>query len=239
MPHIVDSAKVGLSLYVLGMVITAIYYARYSILSVDLVQPQAVVIGVVFAAMFVAYPVAAIFVASFVGGRIRGITTFVSLILLKDLALWLSYVPQSWALALCSALIQTLAFLTLDPIMTQRRRLVFTAAPPAIQALAALLLVLVLFASTLFGYLPAYLGGGRPVLVDVFTDKPDLLSNRFWQRHAGANKHIESYRVNLLYEANGYVYFVAESSHTMRGYAVMRVKRDQILRMDYVAPVEF
>ena len=52
------------------------------------------------------------------------------------------------------------------------------------------------------------------------------------------NSAMDSYSLRLLYETDRDVYFVSDlkSEDNLIGYSVMRLKRDEILRMDYATP---
>jgi hypothetical protein len=101
--------------------------------------------------------------------------------------------------------------------------------------------LLLSFAAFLYGSIPAYCGGGAPMLVQVFTKEPELPANRFMatRNSPQINPTIPSFRLRLLYESPEYFYFVAESRGRMRGHSVMRLSREQVLRLDYVTPFHF
>jgi hypothetical protein len=88
--------------------------------------------------------------------------------------------------------------------------------------------------------IPAFLSGGKPLPVQVFTKTADLPASRFVisKNQPKINSAIDSFSLRLLYETDRDVYFVndLESEGNLIGYSVMRLKRDEILRMDYVTP---
>src|ERR1700679_4357919 len=55
-----DAAKAGLALYIVGMVTSGIYYARFHILALDFTRIQSIVVGVYLIALYLAAPAGAV-----------------------------------------------------------------------------------------------------------------------------------------------------------------------------------
>src|SRR5580658_3759401 len=62
-----DAAKAGLGLYIVGMLTSGIYYARFHILALDFTRIQSVVVGVYLIVLYLAAPAGAVWCA----GRFR------------------------------------------------------------------------------------------------------------------------------------------------------------------------
>jgi len=79
-----------------------------------------------------------------------------------------------------------------------------------------------------------------PLRVQVFTKTAELPANRFVdsKNHPQINKSLDSYALQLLYETDKDVYFLydLQTGDTLIGYSVMRLKKDEILRIDYMTP---
>jgi hypothetical protein len=84
------------------------------------------------------------------------------------------------------------------------------------------------------------LGGAKPLAVQVITKTPDLPANRFVssKNEPKINNAIDSFSLRMLYETDKDVYFVSDlqSEGSLIGSSVMRLKKDEILRMDYTTP---
>ena len=57
-----DEAKLGLLLYVLGMVTSSLYYSRFSIATLDLAKTQSILLGIYVVALYAVLPAAALFI---------------------------------------------------------------------------------------------------------------------------------------------------------------------------------
>ena len=236
-----ELAKVGAVLYAIGLTITALHNIKFSILAIDPVRPQAIVAGLLFVAWYFAVPILILFILQRTRPPMLAVYVFVVIMVAKEVALWWALNANAKHVALATAALQVIMFAT-RPVREWRfNRITLSPVPSRSRLAVCAVTLLVLFALFLYGAIPGYVGGGGPLLVNVITDKAELPSNRFMQtRNAPAvNKSMPSFKLNLLYESDSYLYFIAESHGKMKGYSVMRLSRDQVLRMDYVTPFHF
>jgi hypothetical protein len=242
-----DAAKLGLLLYVLGMVTSSLYYSRFSIATLDLAKTQSILLGVYVVALYAVLPAGALFILR----RIPwvGVIAAVFVAGLCGLNTILAYALSYRSRTLLSVVALTLAlqfFFFADfpslvrSLLTARVRIDFVLPPPRVKALLFALLFCAHFSQFWFPQIPAFLGGGKPLPVQVFTKTADLPANRFVmsKNQPKVNSAMDSYSLRLLYEADRDVYFVSDlkSDDNLIGYSVMRIKRDEILRMDYATP---
>lgn len=235
-----DWAKVGALLYGLGILITSIYFLRFSVLSLDLLRPHSVLVGSYFVALYLLLPAAFLVVLKPLKRNSAVLVAFSMLLMAKEVVLgWLIGGPPATAVVLL--VMAQLALFVRFSVEGKAAFLRFEVVPKDVLAGLAFAVLLFLFASTSYGCIPGYLGGGKPILVHVFTETADLPDSRFMQTKnmPQINMALTSFRLRLLYESEDYFYFVAESQGIMKGYSVMRLKRDQVLRMDYITPVWF
>jgi hypothetical protein len=238
-----DWAKAGAALYALGLLITSIYFLRFSILSIDLLRPQSIIVGLYFVLLYLLLPAVFLLLLTPLKWNTGVLVGFILLLVAKELALRLLVGTPPAAAVILILVLQLVAFvrLNLDRPKASEPLLRFEVVPKDVFAATAFVLLLVTFAATIYGSIPGYLGGGRPILVQVFTDTADLPSNRFMRTKniPQINMAIPSFRLNLLYESEDYLYFVAEARGRMKGYSIMKLRRDEVLRMDYITPVWF
>lgn len=235
-----DATKIALALYITGLFISSVYYLTFSILSLDLLRAQSILIGAYFVAAFAAVPALTLLALESLKRPWTITIIFVLVLAGKDLAI--AYVLElGGATTILLVVLQMAMFASFTggwrerPLVIEYRPLTFGG--PQVAALVALMLV---FATRVYGQIPGYLGGGRPIPVTVLTDPQDLPANRFIQTPGTAvNTKLLSHRLSLLYEGGDQMYFVAKSSRSMEGYSIMRLRRDKVLRMDYVTPVRF
>lgn len=237
-----DFAKAAVALYIIGLVITATYYVRFSILSVDLLQPHSILVGLSFVVLYIVVPAITLLLLRSSKSILAITLIFCSVVVMKELAFSAVCGDLHWISAFVLAILQVLTFMRLSRNISQRQSsLRFNVVPSDPIGIAAVLLTALVFASTTYGRIPSYLGGGKPTLVHVFTKEQELPGNRFIRNRnlPQINKKLISYRLQLLYESANYLYFVTETRGKLTGYSIMRLKRDEVLRMDYVTPVWF
>lgn len=242
-----DAAKLGLLLYVLGLVASSLYYSRFSIATLDLAKTQSILLGVYVVGLYVGLPAAALY------GLRRipwvGVIAAVFVTLLCGLDSVLAYTVNYRSLSLLSVVALTLAlqffffvdFLSLvRSLLAARLGMDLALPPPRGKALLFALLFCVHFSRFWFPQIPAFLGGGKPLPVQVYTKTADLPANRFVmsKNQPKINNAMDSFSLRLLYETDQNVYFLSDlkSDGNLVGYSVMRLKRDEILRMDYSTP---
>lgn len=242
-----DAAKLGLFLYVLGLLASSLYYSRFSIATLDLAKTQSILLGIYVVVLYAGLPAAALFSLR----RIRRVgviaAVFVAFLCLLDSILGFAVSYRSLTLLSVVALTLALQFFFFADLLNLVRSLVaarlridFALPPPRVKALLFALLFCIHFSQFWFPRIPAFLGGGKPLPVQVFTKTPDLAANRFVmsKNQPKINSAMDSFSLRLLYETDRDAYFVSDlkSEGNLIGYSVMRLKRDEILRMDYVTP---
>lgn len=234
----IDTAKLGLLLYVCGLFSFSCYYSQFRILSIDLAKPEAILIGFDIVCLFAVLPQLLDGSGEKLKLRERPRLLAVSLFLLViDFACaWFLDHRQLAAIAVAAltVVIQIVAVKSIAVIhggksLTGRAGLV-----------GVLILSCIQFSFCWLPKIPAYYGGGRPYEVQIFTKTADLPANRFfnYKNQPKINNSIDSFKLRLLYETDKDLYFVddlREGSNTI-GYSVMRIKRDEISRVDYETP---
>jgi len=242
-----DAAKVGLLLYVLGLVVSSLYYSRFSIATLDLAKTQSILLGVYVAGLYAGLPAAALFSLRRIpwAGVIAAVFVAVLCGLDGILAYAVSYRSRSLFSVVASTLVLQFFFFAdflslVRSLLAARLRIDFALPPPRGKALLFSLLFCAHFSQLWFPQIPAFLGGGKPLPVQVFTKTADLPANRFVmsKNQPKINNAMDSFSLRLLYETDRDVYFVSDlkSDGNLIGYSVTRLKRDEILRMDYATP---
>jgi hypothetical protein len=242
-----DAAKLGLLLYVLGLLASSFYYSRFSILSLDLAKPQCILLGIYVVGLYVGLPAATLFSLRRTC-RVGVISAvLVTVLCASDAGLALAAHYRPLTLILLVLLTVTLQFFFFADFVSLwrsanngRLQITFVLPPPRVKALLFALLFCVHFSQFAFPQIPAFLGGAKPLSVQVFTKTANLPANRFFmsKNQPQINNSIDSFSLRLLYETDKDVYFVndLQSGDNLIGYSIMRLKKDEILRMDYVTP---
>jgi hypothetical protein len=213
----------------------------------DLAKTQSILLGVYVVALYIGLPAATLFSlreASRIGVILA---VFVSVLCLSDatLALALDYhALMVFPVALLMLVLQVLFFADFTSLWLSIRNLQlqirFALPPPRVKSFVFAVLFCTHFSQFWFPRIPAFLGGAKPLAVQVFTKTQDLPLNRFFisKNQPKINTAMDSFSLKLLYETDKDVYFVndLQSGGNLIGYSVMRLSRDEILRVDYVTP---
>jgi hypothetical protein len=242
-----DTAKLALFLYLLGLITSSLYYSRFSILTLDLAKTQCILVGVYVVLLYAGIPAITLFLAKSIpnGGVVAVILGGVLGLFDLYFAWLVGYRNTSlMRVALLTTVLQFLLFSDFSTLRqflpAPRKQIAFLLPPPRAKALLFALLVCLHFSLSWFPQIPAYLGGGKPLTVQVFPKTSELPANRFVdsKNHPRINKSLDSFSLHLLYETDKDVYFVddLQSEDNLVGYYVMRLKRDEILRIDYNTP---
>jgi len=242
-----DAAKLGLLLYVLGLLASSLYYSRFSIATLDLAKMQSILLGIYVVLFYMGLPAAALFCLRKVNSVVVVTIVFIVVLCLADAALAFALAYRARMMTAVAGLMLLLQFfLFVDftslwrSILTHRLLIPFVLPPSRLKSFIFAVLFCFHFSQFCFPRIPAFLGGGRPLPVQVFTKTQDLPSNRFFisKNQPKINSAIDSFSLKLLYETDKDVYFVndLQSGDSLIGYSVMRLSRDEILRIDYVTP---
>lgn len=234
-----DTAKLALLLYLCGLLSFSFYYSRFRILSIDLARPEAVLIGLYIVLLFVLPP----WIASRPGsssGRLARLRIPALLIASTGLDLWiLGRIGYHLSAAITLAIVAGILQLGLTILMQQQNE--SSSMLQRACLIGALIVCSINFSIYWLPRIPAYYGGGMPYDVQVFTKTPDLPANRFfkYKNQPQLNMSMDCFKLKLLYETDKDLYFVDElrESDNPIGYSVMRLKRDEVLRINYETPM--
>jgi hypothetical protein len=240
-----DAAKVGLSLYVMGMLTSGLYYARFHILALDFTRIQSIVVGVYLVGLYLAVPAGIVWFAAQCSG-LRLLRLVLGLLLLAGLDIGLGMILKisplglRWT-SLTTFGLQLLLFLdwkTLAESVRRRRIECQMLHQPTRERLVAFgLLVCIHFSVFWFPRIPGNFAGGMPVHVQVFTEAAGLPDNRFAAtlNKPKINSKMDSYALWLLYQTDTDVYLLDSlpAEGAMIDDDVMRITQEQVIRMDY------
>jgi hypothetical protein len=240
----VDAAKAGLALYILGMLTSGAYYARFHILALDFTRIQSIVVGVYLMALYLALPAAFVWCgAQFSGHRAARLLVCLTMLAALDVGL-ARLLKDGWGnLALTS--LSTLAlqlFLFVDwktllsSLRNRKLQIQMLHQPTREVVVVFGLLVCLHFSLFWFPRIPGNFAGGMPVQVQVFTETPGLPDSRFvsTKDKPQINSQMDSYALWLLYQTDTDVYLLDSlPGDTLIDDDVMRITQDQVIRMDY------
>jgi hypothetical protein len=240
-----DAAKAGLTLYIVGMLTSGIYYARFHILALDFTRIQSIVVGVYLIALYLAAPAAAVWcVRKLTGFRAVRVVVCILLLAGADIGLgWLLKCP--WGAmplrSMSTLLLQLMLFVDGNALWTSLRErrldLQLMHQPTRPRLVAMGVLVCVHFSLLWFPRIPGNFAGGMPVQVQVFTETPGLPDSRFasTKNKPQINSQMDSYALWLLYQTDTDVYLLDSlpADGTLIDDDVMRITQGQVIRMDY------
>lgn len=240
-----DAAKAGLTLYVLGMMTSGIYYARFHILALDFARIQSIVVGVYLIGLYLAAPAAAVWCVKGIS-RLKAVRLTVCIALLAALDAALAMLLKCTGKSLILLPVVTLAlqlilfvdWKTLWASLRNRKLEIVLLHQPTRERLVALgILVCLHFSFFWFPRIPGNFAGGMPVQVQVFTETPGLPDSRFaaTKNKPQINSQMDSYALWLLYQTDTDVYLLDSlpTGDTLIDDDVMRITQGQVIRMDY------
>jgi hypothetical protein len=241
-----DVAKIGLMLYVSGLIASSFYYSRFSILTLDFAKPQCILVGIYIVITYAVLPAIILFGSRNFSISAATATLVITLCFADGVLGWIlncrgSTLVQAIVITL---VLQVFLFTNSASIwQTLRKRqlqIAFFLPPPKLKTIVFGLLFSLHFSLFWFPRIPAHFGGAKPFKVVVITKTADLPANRFVisKNQPKINKSIDSFSLTLLYETDKDFYFVddLQSETDLVGYYVMRIRKDEILRIDYVTP---
>jgi hypothetical protein len=240
-----DAAKAGLGLYIIGLLTSGAYYARFHILALDFTHIQSIVVGVYLIVIYLAAPAAIVWSVRWISAR-RALRVLVGIAVLAGLDSGVGWLlGWSWILFTTGILttlgLQVMLFVdwkTLWASLRKRKMNLQFLHQPARETLVALgLLVCLHFSLFWFPRIPGNFAGGKPVRVQVFTENAALPDSRFVNRknQPQINSQLDSYSLWLLYQTDTDVYLLDSlpTDGTLIDDDVMRITKSQVLRMDY------
>lgn len=240
-----DAAKAGLALYVVGMLTSGIYYARFHVLALDFTHIQSVVVGVYLILLYMAAPAAAVWLAWHIRLH-RAVRIVLCIVLFAGLDAGLAWLLKCPPRAVLTRTLTTLAFQvglfvdwgSLWGGLSNRKLALQLLHQPARETMVALgIFVCLHFSLFWFPRIPGNFAGGMPVYVQVFTSTPGLPDSRFaaTKNKPQINSQMDSYALWLLYQTTTDVYLLDSLPvrATLIDDDVMRISKDQVIRMDY------
>jgi len=240
-----DAAKAGLGLYILGLLTSGAYYARFHILALDFTHIQSVVVGIYLIVIYLAAPAAIVWSVRWISAR-RALRVLVGIAVLAALDSGFGcLLGWSWIVftagILSTLTLQVMLFIDWKALwasLRNRKMNVQFLHQPARETLVALgILVCLHFSLFWFPRIPGNFAGGKPVQVQVFTQPSALPDSRFSDRKnkPQINNQLDSYSLWLLYQTDTDVYLLDDlpPAGTLIDSDVMRIAKIQVLRMDY------
>jgi hypothetical protein len=240
----VDAAKAGLALYIMGMLTSGAYYARFHILAIDFTRIQSIVIGVYLIALYLALPAGFVWCgAQFSHLPVARMMVCLALLAALDIGL-ATLLKFSWknltVTALSTLALQLILFVDWKTLLASLRnrklQIKFLHQPTRERIVVFSLVVCLHFSLFWFPRIPGNFAGGMPVQVQVFTETPGLPDSRFasTKDKPQINSQMDSYALWLLYQTDTDVYLLDSlPGDTLLDDDVMRITQDQVIRMDY------
>jgi len=222
-----ELTRAGIVLYLLGLFCTFIFFSQLNILSIDMLKPQCIVIGIYVWIWAVLLPRVWIQLAALFKFQKRWLNIAILVLAFggADAVIFyeLSAVQNTLYPVLISLPAQLLFYFNFN-------KWTFELFPPAVKNYLFIPVLAVLFALILLPLIPQHLGGTKTEQVRVvFKDKtPDLLASRFV-------KGTGTYR--FLYETDKDYYFLEKASDQksgiVMGYVVKRIEKTEIVKLEF------
>lgn len=228
----IDFVKIGAGLYLIGLVVMFVYLVQLNVLSIDLIKPQAIVIGLYVWLLADTLPkMVSLMLSKFRLSAMSDHLLFITLLfLVYNLIVWL--ISGFSIKGVVFAFLMVLAVLVFGGFNSKT-----TADTPAAPASSSYLLVVVfcvLFSISLFPNIPQYFAGGKPVLVKIFPADKAVFLSQFSRREPDADGMIEA---DLLYEGGDSYYFIQnvtlDSSDIIFNYRIKKIKKDQVKKIEF------
>lgn len=243
-----DVTKVALGLYLLGTITSILYYSRFSILTLDFVKAQSILVGCYVLGAYLAIPFGILWVLRCTESNVLIACTFFASLLIFDLVILYAVEQRGIMIVLALATmlpVQLIAFLEgasiLDSVSQRRAEFRFRLVPGKLQAAKTAILACVHFSLLIYAGIPMYLGGAKPMEVWIVTktegiaktplDPPDGKPN--------SNGAPTSYGKMLLYETDKDMYFLTDvkGNGVLLERIVSKIPRSEILRVSYDTPL--
>ncbi len=217
-----DFAKMSLILYITGIFVSLLYFSQLSILSLDFAKPQAILIGVYCWGYFFLIPQSFIRFLSWVKTRLKFTITFfiIFLVIKAFMCVWFLGI-SSYLFPLFDVLLELLFFLDL--------KLWLLRLSPTKKSYSFFLAFSALFAFFLFPQIPSYLGGAKPLEIEIKTKPDSLLYSRFSKSKTRL----------LLYESDDELYLMQniKTDGILLDIQITRIKKENVLSIKYKNPV--
>jgi hypothetical protein len=240
-----DAAKAGLALYIVGMVTSGIYYARFHVLALDFTRIQSIVVGVYLIALYLAAPAGAVWCVRLLSRhRVVRVVVFLGALAALNAGLLALIGVSGVGLALGTATtmaLQVVLFLDWKALWASLRNrkleIEWMYQPTRARLVGWGVLICLHFSVVWFPRIPGNFAGGKPIYVQVFTATAGLPDSRFasTKDKPQINSQMDSYSLWLLYQTDTDVYLLDSlpAGGTLIDYDVMRITQGQVIRMDY------
>jgi len=235
-----DLAKIGINLYVVGLFVTFIYYTQLQILSVDLLKPSAIIIGIYVWMLAELLPKLIIWaiLRPNLSDKKERVVDLIFIALLLTTHVWMQVFFNGWSgVAVFFALITVAGcyiFFSRSVELCENH----VSFKPSLQKRAGFIAVYaVIFSLSIYPKLPQYLGGGQPTEVKVYPKDRQVMLSQFSSQEYDADSCITA---TLLYEGVEDYYFMDRISEQNTGvivqYRIHKVKKDEIKKIIYRRP---
>lgn len=233
-----DLAKIGVAFYIIGLLVTFIYYTQLQILSVDLVKPAAIILGIYVWALVVLLPRIVLCAMDLL--KIKRSTVynlFFALLLLAWYG-WLEIAFNGWSWISLLYTVLAAGAVFIFYLNGSRVRHDKVVADQSLNRQAIFIVLFsILFSVSVYPLLPQYAGGGKPIVVKVYPKDRQLMLSQFSPEDYDADSCITA---NLLYEGNGDYYFIDVVNEQLSGalveYRVHKVRKEEIKKIVYRRP---
>jgi hypothetical protein len=218
-----DLPKTGIMLYVMGLVVTFLYFIQFNILSIDLIKPQSIIIGIYIWMYAILVPRSILLLLS--NARVRSRLVNHALFLLILLLLY-GGIFLSLETGFVTGLVVTLLVTTVQYFFhadLRHRNLVVEFS--RMKTYLYLVVSVVMFAYLLFPEIPQYAAGGQPLKLDSVATKNNIpIKSRF------------SKQILLLYESDKDYYFFERrriNQGPVSGYSILKVSKSEIVSIRF------
>jgi hypothetical protein len=221
-----ELTRAGIVLYLTGLFCTFVFFSQFNILSIDMLKPQCIVIGLYVWLLSVVLPRGLLLACSWIKRSWVSLVTVLILNVGACAALigWLSP-GYFFSKLLFFSLVLLIYYFNIPSFK-------WLLVPPAIRNYLFIPMLALCFSLSLLGNIPFSLGGTKPAKVYVTWKKDDLLKSRFVKNDG---------HYNLLYETGSDYYFMEirpdADTGDIFGYEVNRVAKSEIIKLKFQTDV--
>lgn len=219
-----ELAWCGAVLYLLGLFCTFCFYSQFGILSIDVLKPQCILIGLYVWLFAIGLPrILIVGISLFkINHRAINVILVAAALAVTDYTIYAATTGQALLMAIIALFLQFLYYSSYRPIY-------ITAVPSRAKGYLFIIVLAYLFSTTLLPAIPQYFGGTKPAGVTLNFKGKDLLHNRFEPKADTV--------YNFLYETDHDYYFLEPISDANSGitfeYFVQRIPKDEIRKMQF------
>ena len=201
-----DFAKSGIAFYLLGLFVVFMYFTQLQILSVDLIKPAAIIIGIYVMVLLVIIPWLLLFFLNLLPSK-AWLHNIAFAIMLFFVFLFLQWYFNGWSMFsfIFAILFSGCIYSYFHSGNFVSTKLSFYTSYNRMGIFAVI--IGLLFSISLYPQLPQYLGGGKPIPVKVYPEDRQLMLSQFSMEDYDSDGCISA---SLLYEGNDDYYFIDE-----------------------------